>query len=353
MCIRDRFWTVALGGNVSLPVLIANQTEQQTINLPAANYPPSAGGGYDLTLAYGGTNVGLVIDYVCITQTTSSGGGVVGFTPETCERCLYAPVGDLVQDTPALFGWLWCALRRLLECQFLILITGIYRFLGDVVLILVSTVKWVMDTLSASIGWTLANIRVFAFWLGGTLNNTLAPGLLMINGGGGAGFWDVLALLIGGIRDVLVGLITELGSTIRQLAVSIERLLLGAIPLIGSLITNIFNLIQAAAALLFDVVPNLLNSFSTAFNGISSGNPAPPPSNEEPGGDLWGIPEQISCRNVTPSGDPFMYYVCTGFFIIENTIFSGPNAIILTLIAGLIAANTFITILKDFREAFQ
>jgi hypothetical protein len=362
MPTSDQFWTVALGSNVSLPVLIANQTGQQTINIPAANYPPSSGGGYDLVLAYGGTNVGLVIDYVCITQTTSSGGSVVGFTPETCERCLYAPVGDLVQDVPALFNWLWCAIRRLLECQFLILITGIYRFLGDVVLIMVSTVKWVMDSLGGGVTWTLANIRVFAFWMGGTLQNTLAPGLVMVSGGGGAGFWDVLGLLIGGIRDVLVGLIEELGSTIRQLATTIERVFLGAVPLIDSFIKNIFGFIQGSAALMFDVVPNLLGAFATAFNGVASGNPAlppsggnppPPPAFEEPGGDFWGIPEQITCRNVTPSADPFMYYMCTGFFIIENTIFNGPNAILLTLIAGMIAVNTFITILRDFREAFQ
>lgn len=96
-------------------------------------------------------------------------------------------------------------------------------------------------------------------------------------------------------------------------------------------VIGLFAWFLQAIAYLITLVPLIISALVTGFNAAAvpiSGSP------------LCGAP-----------GD-FLYAPCLGFYILDNTLFSGPAFYLLPLVIGILVFDTFIWALAKFREAF-
>lgn len=334
-------------GDSTLPVVVADTSQSQSFTAPAANYLPTSGGSYTFSITYPSvTDIGLIVEYACIVAQSASGGGV-GFEPETCEACDYVPTGDVAEDIVGIIVWLFCAIKRLVECQITLMLNGIYRFLGEVVLTLVSFVKWILDSTGEGIVWANGTVQALAYYLAGTLDNTISIGVVTV--GGGAGFFDALISLFNLLGGVITTGFNQLGNIFTTLINGLRDVLLEFLGIISdalgafvALVVTITRLIQSFAEFVFTIAPELLNAFSLAFNGkIESADIA----------EFNEIAQAFTCT--TPGSNLLINSFCEANFILSNTVFAGINRVWLVLLAGLIGLSTLFSTLKNFRKAFQ
>ncbi|OPZ62930.1 MAG: hypothetical protein BWY85_01917 [Firmicutes bacterium ADurb.Bin506] len=143
--------------------------------------------------------------------------------------------------------------------------------------------------------------------------------------GGNANLFDVLGLLITGLRDVLVTFLNNLLSAINLL-----------LPIAGMLIDAATQVLTGLEAIMAAAI-NQLGQIVLIVQAIIQAASVDPQS----------IPGAPNCAGLaTGTAD----WYCWGFYILDNTIFSGPAAILLPLVMAAAALNFMLWSFGEFRR---
>lgn len=308
-----------------------------TIKTLTATITVSTKDTYTLTLTADGSSQTLEIDKVCI--KTSDGSPPPGYKqpppiPFTalCKVCSYSPIGDVNYDLPEVIGWLFCALSQIWNCQAKTILYGIWQALITILTFLGFMRLWFSYTMTAGATWLNSDIVIVARYfnaqfinLGQQLYDAIAYGprtsTTVVEAG--TNFGDVLISAFNTIRDV-IGNLQVLASTLIDRLFSVAMAL---ISLVSSVITLLGLLILTFINNVLGLFPALIGSL---INGINVGAATLPP----------GAP---TCSDP----DSAAYGICLGFYVLDNTVWSGWAGQLLPLLLG---AASFKLILWGFLE---
>lgn len=271
------------------------------------------------------------IDSVCLIPDT------LPTAPRSmCDPCPITLVGDLVSDTPELFFWSICEVQNIYYCDAEPILLDIEKDLTEAVRGIGFLGRW-LGAAMTGLGKFLASM---AYFNAGYLNNTAlmtAEAIAWQRGGSTTiiedtplGFWDVLGLLITGITDTIISAL----ETLRDIVAALLDFLT---PIAGALL----DAIVAAVSLIGNVIDIALGTvdiirlfFFTLIDAINNAEPQT-------------IPGAPDC-SAMEEGE----WYCFGFYVLDNTIFSGPAAYLIPLMLGAAALNLFIWAIERFKSAF-
>lgn len=318
----DQSFSFLLGGAEPYSISVPTPSGYYaTSTIPAQNYPTNSGGGWVLSIYRPSGDTGpLTIYNVCVRESGTIGGGAGGDNGPEQTVCISC---DQPEDVWGLLGWLWCNLRRFLECVLLSAIKGIWDFVGNLLLVSLAFIRWVGDSLSGTTSWLGQIGKAFVLVVLGQLGNviqTLANGFL-------SGF--------------LGDSFNQIGSTARDTPTLLANQLDGVLAPaqivftdVGDLISSFLMMIRLfldALGLLFQLIPILINALITGFNAAAT--------------PISGSP---LCSN--PSN--LLYYPCFGFYVLDNTVFEGPARFLTPFAYGLLVFDTIIWVISKFKESF-
>jgi hypothetical protein len=285
------------------------------------NISTSATDTFTVSVA-GPASKSVIIDSLCI--TSGDGDPVPGYTPRpisgVCKVCIYAPVGDLVVDTPNLFGWFWCSLRQLWDCQAKTILYGIWTALVNILTLLGFLRLWLAGTFTSFSVWSNNNLLIFARWLNGVITNAVAG--LGAKPTSSTNLWDALIAVVNAFRDVILRLLDD----IMTLVMAVVGVVINAISFTAMILLSVLTSVLG-------IVPQILSAIVTAFNTTAATLP--------PGAPTCSDPTSLT------------YYPCLGFYILDNTIFSGPIQWLIPLGMGALAFERLIWALEQISEAFH
>lgn len=343
---QQTYFNVTVGA-ITLPIYVENTARRQTFTLPPGNYRPDSTGAYPLQVT--GPNEGspLIIEYICLSPITES--NVLGFEPVTCAACEFVSTGDLLVDFIRVIEWLFCALRRLIECQLTVLLWQVYRFTADTVLILLALGRWLAESAQGAITWMNGNATAVAYYLAGSLDNTISVGVVTVESG--AGFFDAVIAIFQSIFGFLTSGVDRLATTLTTFIEALRDIILeflgvisDALGVLVTLVSSIVYLLQSAASFVLVAAPQLFEGFSAAFNG------------EIEVADMTTfnqVAQMLSCQGYTvPGSNALTNAFCETNYIFANTIFAGINRVWLFVLAGALGINVLIHALRMLRRAF-
>lgn len=328
-----------LGAHPGFDVPVINDTDLHTYEVPGGNYRPDQFGGYTLRLNGPASDTGLIVDYVCVTQRQiagadpGQGGGGIGGVDATCEACVYEPASreiDVfglavsVPDLSAIIDWLFCGLRRVIECELLPAIQGIWSMVTDTVKFL-SSFRGLFDGIVTLVSdATVGNLGALGTFGGAHMNNV---GGLVGNAFYDAGLADAQNQIVGGVNNVAPSVANALGGLNGGGGAASSPTASGdalADPL-GGIIT--------AFGYLFTMVPQFIGSM---IDGLNTSAYVP-------------VSGSITCSNP----GVILYYPCLGFYVADNTIFQGPAMYLIPILMAVLAWDTLTWAIAKFKEAFS
>lgn len=256
--------------------------------------------------------LGVLIDRVCLTRGSPEGGGGP-FTP-VCEKASIPENNELGAWT----AWHWHNQYRFFSCELMVFLNTQYKFFQDTARTSFMATRWFMSTITYTSNW--AGTDLFP-WLGGHFRNMAVGQVTTVNQEGNAGFWDVLIAIIDSIiRPILELILWVIGEAARLLLWVIQALL----GLVLQIISLLLNMILMAM--------QVLTSLIAAFNAA----PITPIAN---------LPQ---CGL-----DPQSHGFCIALWILENTIFSGPGALIIPLIVAISSIHLLIWMLAEYQRLIR
>jgi PKD repeat protein len=294
------------GGAVSMSPPIAGVFKATAVTAqiePESNYSGPLTISVDITA---GDFDAVTIYSVCLIDMDAPPGF------ETNCRVIPPPTGNGVGDWTF---WHWGNLDNFFQCDLMPLFNRTYRRIDSG-----------FNMLSWSVRWSQASAAKGASWLGtdlfpyldGHFRNIALGRVTTIEGGGGMGLWDVLLAFINLIRPVIDLITSTLGTTV-TLFLSV---ITGVIGFVVSLASQGLSIVQQATGLLGTL--------------ISAYNNAPPET-------LPGMP---SC-----SADPKGHPLCIAWWVLENTIFSGPGALVIPVLTGVLSIHLVLWIVGEMKRA--
>jgi hypothetical protein len=315
----EKFY-VGLGG-VTMEFPLENVTTPQIISVPPVQYPPTDDGYYLTLTAPEGTEFGLVIRDICVSEVPSEDQPVTSGSAETCSAC--DPPQSLF-DIFGIIGWLLCGIRNFFECLFIPFLRGLLQGLLNLVPTALSFIQWIVETafngvlwivqiLVAPFIWIIAHIRNFFT----NVANDLQVGTLASLGNIGVSY----------ARD----LPTMLGNGLASLGNELSNILQNARS-VFDLIGGLFNLFVRGLAYLITLTPLIIETLISGFNASATA---------------------ISGSPICTNSSDFLYAVCLGFYVIDNTILSGPAFYLIPLVIGLLVFDTFVWAFQAIRKAFS
>jgi hypothetical protein len=272
------------------------------------------------------------VSKVCI--HTHDGGTPPGYReplPFTggCRFCVYSPTGDLATDFSEFQQWLGCQFYQLWECQAKILLRYIWQILANILTLLGFFRLWLSSVIIGLVTWGNGNLIVFARYLEGLITNlgiTLQNALTNLRSftlitGSGAGFWDAIVAIANALNNMVTGLINGIGTPIigllQQIVTGLFGVLGAVMGVIGTVLSIVFNWLAVQASILLSLLRNVIGALFMAFNTASVAIP--------PGAPDCAVPGAV------------LYYPCLGFYVLDNTIFSGPVMYLIPLFMGIMA----------------
>lgn len=258
-----------------------------------------------------GSLLSIEILDVCL-EGPFPGQGGAGWEPASGCRKNTPPVGSDVGQWTA---WHWANLDNAFQCELFPLLRKTYKRIDDGFTLVGWQARYWSDSASMTGKWL--GTRLFPY-LNGHFRNIALGQVTTIEGGGGAGLWDVLLAFISLIRPVIDLITSTLGTTVTLLL----SVITGVIGFIVSLASQGLSIIQQATGLLSTL--------------ISAYNNAPPQS-------LPGMP---SC-SVDPKGHP----LCIAWWVLDNTIFSGPGALVIPVITGVLSIHLVLWVVGELKRA--
>jgi hypothetical protein len=101
---------------------------------------------------------------------------------------------------------------------------------------------------------------------------------------------------------------------------------------IFDLIGGLFNLFVRGLAYLITLTPLIIETLISGFNASATA---------------------ISGSPICTNSSDFLYAVCLGFYVIDNTILSGPAFYLIPIAIGLLVFDTFVWAFQAIRRAFS
>lgn len=271
---------------------------------------------------------GVRFDWVCIRPTTEDGsfpgqGGAGGYEPPFVPECAFVPV-PLDNTIGAWTYYHWKNLERFFNCDLMVLLNEQFEMLNDFqTTIRLALRYWIV--LAQYVGdW----ITSFFQWLNGHLSNIAIGQVTTIFNGeeqcnnlfcvltGGLGIFGTLLEQLSTITNFVLSLLTQAANLLFSVLVSV-------LTLIVSMLTQILNL------LLFG--QRALTSIVAAYN-----TPAIP---------IPGIP--------TCTGDPRASGFCIFFWMVDNTVLSGPGELIIPLMVSIFSIHLLIWVALEIKRLVQ
>jgi hypothetical protein len=322
----DTRFDVKIGQSPSYVVNVANNTSNQTFEVPAASYIPSSTGAstnrYTINLvksAIAGIsdwsiNPNLVLDYFCLRDATpsasgGSGGGSGGtgtggtadifghYVAAQCQTCTFTLTADLIEDIAGAIRWIFCGLSYLVQCVVIPTFYMLLNAIGRILLLVLQMIGWARqwgeDTLLSGVTWGTSTLLRLTGVGGGYMNNTIAAvqsGLTTAFPNLQA-FPDWLQFVFTNAGQVGQGIFGFVGSVFQLIA-----------SVISFVVTTVVSLISAGASIL----QLLIGIFTTAFNATA----AVPP----------GIPVCDTTASTIPE-------TCLQVFMIDNTILADASPV--------------------------
>lgn len=292
------------------------------------------------TFAISAAGTGHVdISRACITTadgSTPPGYHNAGLIMAECRVVMYAPVGDLLIDTPNLFLWMWGNILNVWNCQAEPILYGIWTALINIITVFGFFRYWLALTWINAGGWLNGNLTVLANYLNaqilnatGTLQDAIRyqiQGVQIISGG--ATFWDALVSLFNNIGNTFqsaIGALNTLFSSLRDvilaLITDLYNLLTLALTLLGSIVTLILTAIIAWIDMAIGFLGSILQALMLAFTAPAV------------------VPTTLPICDTSASQIPES---CLGLFNIDNTVFAAGSLVapFISLVEGLVALGT-------------
>lgn len=350
---HQSFWVklgAGPGGGLKVP-LDETATGRQHATTPYSNFVPTtsiAAGGisiYDLKIYRPSTisepqyDIGLTIDYMCVSEYVSASGGGSGggsgenTTSGACQICTYTPapvntgdallnIRNAVQNVwNAIVAQLWCNLRRFFECVLMSILGQIAQAIVDFLAFVLGLGYWLVQTAGGLINWVVSAIYAVVRWFGGSIVN-IARGLI--------NFLQTIGLL--DLLNRILGAIASIPSFIGQIInfiVGIFQFLGQAIGAVVQLVTMIWQFFITMIQAVVVIIRSIFDGFNTASLGTISGS--------------------VICSTPSTIG----YDVCLGFYILDNTVFSGPAYYLFIIVVGLASLDTLVWALGVIRKKLQ
>lgn len=299
---------------------------------------------YTITLTAattGSSGQKLQIDKVCI--ETDDGVNPPGYfmrpliTAE-CKVCTYAPVGDPAVDIPELVQWLECAIAQIWHCQAKQILVGIWTVVSQILMFLGMLRLWLAATIGSFVAWINADIQVIMRYFSAmfrnlqtALQNAISYGpssVTYVTQSGGSNFWDFLLSIVNGIT----GALNNFKEIMMSLLDKVYSLLMAVLGFVQTIITLILSLVGSGVTTLISMASNIITALISGFNGgaVTLGDGA------------------LTCNE--PGS--MLYYPCLGFYVLDNTIFSGPVGYMVPLIIGAVSIDLLMWGLNRIKAIF-
>jgi len=331
----DHF-TVKLGQSPPIDIDIPESTSVESYTVPDSVYTPTdtAGGSsfYDLTISKSpneGSDPGLVIDFVCVSQVTTDATGA-STTPKilqaVCKQCEYRPKGDLIADIGALIAWILCGISQLWDCVAKRIFTGIWQTIADIMVFATAVRLWFSLVVARGATWINGNLTVLWNWASGTFTNLLtaiinAAGRFFRDFGLGDFFDTVLGFLVSLPNLVLTALTTLVNWVLNAIQISIL-----VVRVVFDWLDSTFNTVLN----LLGIIPELIGSIVTGFNASSDEIPT------------WAL----ACN----SANTMLYWPCLGMYVADNTFLQGPVYMLIPAVEGVVGIHVLLWAVREVRE---
>jgi len=252
----------------------------------------------------------------------SGGGPGGGPFVAVCGDIIPTPrLGDSVQTW---IGWMWGQLSYFFRCELMVILNSIIDTITRFFTTMAQVSRWMMASMDAAMQWFGGDL---IGWLGGHLAN-IASGqsTTIVSASGGCDIWCILETLVDGLVSALDGII--------DIAADIVDFL---IDLVTAVINAAFAIMAAILALFLWLVGEVYRIFMMATGLLMSIINA------------WGTatPEAINGLNCAVDWDQSA--VCLSFWILDNTVLSGPGEFMIPSITTLASVILAMWIFKRFR----
>ncbi len=288
--------------------------------------------GYTVFRTY--ITVSDVTDDVFTFRANSSNPDILVYVTELCiddtfahhEDYPWLPIWDLdpqcsyiaiptTNDFGAWTYWHWQNLEQFFRCDLMKLLNRMFNTMWAGYKLLQWQIVYWQSLIMQTNQWFSTDLFP---WLDGHFRNIAVGQITNIEGGSGAGFWDVLLAIVNLIWPI-VSLIT---STLGAAATLLLSVITGVIAFVVSLASQALAILQQATGLLGTL--------------ISAYNNAPPET-------LPGMP---SCT-ANPKGHP----LCIAWWVLDNTIFSGPGALVIPVITGVLSIHLVLWVVGELKRS--
>jgi hypothetical protein len=273
-------------------------------------------------------------------QTTSGGTGMTVYGLALTEACLS---GKFQQDTggtvPVLTGdcsyvtrprtndpaawiqWQWLKLNQFFKCDLMVLLNKFWKTVRDFMTMVGWSIRYIQASMTNAASWSSSQLFP---WLNGHFRNIAIGQVTNIEQGSSSTIWDVL-----------LALISQVLSPLTDGILSLVNILTGAAGLLFSVITGVIVLgisMLTQAMGYAHIGQKLISALIVAYN---SATPTP-------------IPGMPSC-----TGDPKSNPFCISIWVLDNTIFSGPGALVLPLILGILSIHLVIWVVGEMKQTLR
>lgn len=267
--------------------------------------------------------VNIAISRACISTDTDTpeGGGIGGPFHTTCNTI---PVPT--EDSIGLWTmYHWRNLDKFFTCKLMVLLNKWFKLFDEFRRTMLLVARWWIAMANKAANW-LASLL---YWLNGQFRNIAVGQVTIVNqGGGGAGIWDVLLAIINGILSPLLNIATKLFDLLVVLVGTAAAILLAA--LVGIIALGVLFIAQILS--LLTIGKDLLLVLINAFNATATVVP----------------PVLPACQL-----DPQQHPLCVGFWVLENTIFSGTGAWLIPVIVSIGSIHLILWIVAEVKRTIM
>lgn len=289
--------------------------------------------GGTFTINANSTTDAIQVDYVCLTPSNRPPDSATA-----CNSCPATYVGDAIRDSIESVEWLACRIDALYWCDWRDFVERTTEATETTVIGIGMFARWLEAVISKGNTFLLSGFR----YLGGHLNNVglaVADSVAWMVGGSttiiqdqSLGFWDVIGLLINGLRDVLLtamNSLVELVSMLFEFLGPIAGTLLNVVETVLNMISGIMDAVIEQINVIYQIVAAILTAINDA--------------------DPQSIPGAPDCSNFGSGQDESWF--CWGFYVIDNTLLSGPVQYLIPIMIGALSFNLLLWGFGQLREA--
>ena len=262
-------------------------------------------------------DIQVYVDEVCVDDTFAHHEDypwlpIWDFDPQ----CSYIAI-PTTNDVGAWTYWHWQNLDKFFRCDLMKLLNRMFNTIWAGYRLMQWQVLYFQSFLIQTNDWISSSLFP---WLNGHFRNIAVGQVTIVEGGSGAGFWDVLLAIVNLIRPVLDLIVSALAAATSLLL----NVVTGAIGFVIALASQGLSIIQQATG--------LLGALISAYNN------APPRT-------LPGLP---SCSS-NPQGHP----LCIAWWVLDNTIFSGPGALVIPVLTGILSIHLILWVVGELKRALM